>query len=42
MFVVYELNGKPMNEEFADQADLQAWIAQQGSVETIGFTKGEE
>tara|TARA_R100000697_G_scaffold4312_2_gene9318 strand:- start:16 stop:141 length:126 start_codon:yes stop_codon:yes gene_type:complete len=41
MIVVYELNGKKMNEEFADLAALQAWIAKQGSVETIGFTKGE-
>ena len=42
MFKVYELNGKSIYEEFADQAALEAWLAQQGEVKSIGFSKGEE
>lgn len=41
MFVVYELNGRRVNKEFADQAALEAWLTAQGSISSLAFTKGE-
>tara|TARA_R100001509_G_scaffold148323_1_gene106092 strand:- start:480 stop:605 length:126 start_codon:yes stop_codon:yes gene_type:complete len=41
MITVYELNGRQINKQFADEAALKAWIATLSVVSSLSFTKGE-